>query len=80
MLSISVAVITAVSIATIGYANELEIQASLHGYNLLWPTGRCCNFDLVLNSDGKGLITIYYNNEERRESQGIGVRSCNIIQ
>jgi len=37
---------------------ELEIHASLFGYNLRWPTSRCCAFDLHLRPDGELSITI----------------------
>src|SRR5260370_31279777 len=40
-------------------AKSLELRASLSGYNLLWPTARCCAFDLVLSASGKGMVTIH---------------------
>src|SRR5262245_58155272 len=40
-------------------AEPFKIKASLSGYNLLWPTGRCCAFDLILGASGKGTVTIH---------------------
>jgi len=36
----------------------LEIHASLSGYNLLWPTPRCCAFALRLSAGGELTITL----------------------
>ena len=40
-------------------AEPLKIKASLSGYNLIWPTTRCCAFDLALQASGKVAITIH---------------------
>ena len=40
-------------------AEPLKIKASLSGYNLIWPTIRCCAFDLALQASGKGMVTIH---------------------
>ena len=42
-------------------AQEMEIIASRFGYNLLWPTKRCCAFDLRLLSDGSGTVAVKRN-------------------
>ena len=42
-------------------AQELEIVASRFGYNLLWPTKRCCAFELRLPADGAGTLTVKRN-------------------
>ena len=39
---------------------ELEIQASLSGFNLLWPESRCCAFDLHLRPNGALTATITF--------------------
>jgi hypothetical protein len=36
--------------------DEIEIQASLIGYNLLWPSRRCCAYDLHIYPDGHETI------------------------
>jgi hypothetical protein len=40
-------------------AEPLQIKASLSGYNLIWPTTRCCAFELTLNASGKGVVIIH---------------------
>lgn len=40
-------------------AEALTIKASLSGYNLIWPTSRCCAFDLALQESGKVTIIIH---------------------
>ena len=37
---------------------ELEVYASLSGYNLLWPTARCCAFQLPLKAGGELTTTL----------------------
>ena len=37
-------------------SSALEIEASLSGYNLLWPSQRCCAFKLHLQPDGNAII------------------------
>jgi hypothetical protein len=37
-------------------SDELEIQASLIGYNLLWPSRRCCAYDLHIYPDGRETV------------------------
>jgi hypothetical protein len=47
-------------IAQPAHAGEpLKIKASLSGYNLIWPTSRCCAFDLVVGASGKGAVIIH---------------------
>ncbi len=36
----------------------LEIEASVSGYNLLWPSERCCSFALHVTSDGNATLRI----------------------
>jgi hypothetical protein len=42
-------------------AQDMEITMSRHGYNLLWPTKRCCAFDLRLLGDGSGTLAVKRN-------------------
>ena len=39
-------------------ARDLEIVVSRFGYNLLWPSKRCCAFELRLPTDGAGTLTV----------------------
>jgi hypothetical protein len=48
-----------VATADASQADELEIRASLSGYNLLWPTSRCCAFDLHVLADGHATVEIH---------------------
>ena len=41
--------------------DDLDVQASLSGYNLLWPTSRCCAFKLHISSDGGGTLVTEVN-------------------
>ncbi len=53
--------IIAAAIGAVGPAAgpaALEIHASLSGYNLLWPTPRCCAFALRLSAAGELTITL----------------------
>ena len=61
MLLISAALTLALAAADSGSAKpELEIQASLYGFNLLWPESRCCAFNLHLRSSGALTTTITF--------------------
>jgi hypothetical protein len=50
----------------------IEIEASLSGYNLLWPSQRCCSFELKLARSGKVTVVVNVNNRsepvERRRT------------
>jgi hypothetical protein len=48
-------------------APDLEIHASLSGYNLLLPEGRCCGFDLLLSPDGNVAITLHVSRGQRKK-------------
>ena len=41
--------------------DDLDVQASLSGYNLLWPTSRCCAFKLHISPDGGGTLVTEVN-------------------
>jgi hypothetical protein len=41
--------------------DDLDVQASLFGYNLLWPTSRCCAFELHISPDGGGTLVTEVN-------------------
>ena len=41
----------------VGQPNDIDIKASLSGYNLLWPSSRCCAFDFHLAADGHATVT-----------------------
>jgi hypothetical protein len=41
--------------------DDLDVQASLSGYNLLWPSSRCCAFKLHISSDGSGTLATKVN-------------------
>jgi len=47
--------------ATCAGAEELEITASRFGYNLLWPTKRCCAFDFRVVIDGAATLSVKRN-------------------
>lgn len=51
---------------------ELEIHASLSGYNLLDPSGRCCAFDLTLTPDRWLALVLYGRNGERKTRVRLG--------
>jgi hypothetical protein len=42
-------------------AQDMDIVVSRFGYNLLWPTTRCCAFELHLPADGAGTLTVKRN-------------------
>ena len=44
---------------------SVEIDASLHGYNLLWPSPRCCAFDLHVAPDGHAVVKTKINMGKR---------------
>jgi hypothetical protein len=46
----------AVALAATSSPAELEIRASLEGYNLLWPSTRCCAFNLHIYPNGHETI------------------------
>ena len=46
-------------------AEEIEILASRFGYNLLWPTSRCCAFNLHIAADGAATLTVKRSDSER---------------
>ena len=52
-------------------AEPLKINASLSGYNLIWPTTRCCAFDLALQASGKVAITIHDKRGDTPRDQSI---------
>lgn len=47
-----------VAVAPLAVAGDFEIHASRIGYNLLWPTKRCCAFDLNIVEDGTATLTV----------------------
>ena len=63
--SIIVLALLLTAATTPAFAEELEIRASLFGYNLLWPTSRCCAFDLHISGDGAATVVIRNNSDER---------------
>jgi hypothetical protein len=52
-------------------AEPLKIKASLSGYNLIWPTGRCCSFDLALQASGKVVIIIHDKRGDEPRDQSV---------
>jgi hypothetical protein len=44
--------------APVAIAEDLDIRASRSGYNLLWPTNRCCAFDLHISGDGVATVVV----------------------
>jgi hypothetical protein len=44
----------------------LDVQASLSGYNLLWPTSRCCAFKLHIFPDGGGTLVTELNTSKQQ--------------
>jgi hypothetical protein len=40
-----------------GNPQDIDVKASLHGYNLLWPSHRCCAFDLHVAPDGRATVS-----------------------
>jgi hypothetical protein len=47
------------------HAEQLDIRASLIGYNLIWPSTRCCAFDLHISSDGVTTLEVKINNSSK---------------
>jgi hypothetical protein len=45
--------------------DDMEVQASLSGYNLLWPSSRCCAFELHIESRGRETIVFEVNTGEK---------------
>jgi hypothetical protein len=43
----------------------LEIDASVSGYNLLWPSKRCCAFTLRVAADGSSVAQVVVSNSAR---------------
>ena len=37
---------------------SLEVDASLSGYNLLWPSQRCCSFELKVAPSGRATLRV----------------------
>jgi hypothetical protein len=59
MLSNWAVALAVVSVASpVAAPPELEVQASLSGFNLLWPTSRCCAFTLHLAANGELVTTL----------------------
>lgn len=56
--------VIAVSAAS-AFGEEMEIRASLSGYDLLWPTSRCCAFDLHIATDGAATVVAKVNSGDR---------------
>jgi hypothetical protein len=58
---------------TAALAEDLEISASRFGYNLIWPTKRCCAFELHITANGAATLTVNRNSGEQpvAESQAI---------
>ena len=49
-------------------SGELEIQASLIGYNLLWPSSRCCAYSLHIYPDGRETVAANVSTGDSRAS------------
>lgn len=45
--------------------NEIEIQASLSGYNLLWPSQRCCAYKLHIFPNGRETVVANVSTGEK---------------
>jgi hypothetical protein len=45
--------------------NEIEIQASLSGYNLLWPSHRCCAYKLHIHPNGRETVVANVSTGEK---------------
>ena len=45
--------------------NEIEIQASLSGYNLLWPSQRCCAYKLHIYPNGRETVVANVSTGEK---------------
>ena len=56
------------------FAEDFEIHASLHGYNLLWPSQRCCSFDFDVSADGSGTVVTKINSGKSPETQTQQIR------
>ena len=57
-------VILSVVLAAANPNDDMEIQASLSGYNLLWPSTRCCAVELHINSHGVETVISEVNTGE----------------
>jgi hypothetical protein len=60
-----------VSAQPVRAAEPLKIKASLSGYNLICPTSRCCAFDLVVSTSGKGKVIIHDNRGDSPHDQTV---------
>lgn len=49
-------------------AEGLQVEASLKGYNLLWPTPRCCAFTLEIRPNGSCSVIVRAARERRETS------------
>jgi hypothetical protein len=60
---------------TTALAEDLEISASRFGYNLLWPTKRCCAFELQIAGNGAATLNVKRSGGEQpaTESQAISL-------
>lgn len=45
--------------------NDIEIEASLSGYNLLWPSQRCCAYKLHIYPDGRETVVANVSTGEK---------------
>ena len=71
------ALVTLLSLfCTTTFAQEFELKASLYGYNLLWPSKRCCEFDLTVSADGAGTVVVR-GGSERPETRTQAIRLSN---
>jgi hypothetical protein len=44
--------------STLAQPRDLKIEASLSGYNLVGPSGRCCAFRLTLDATGNVTVVL----------------------
>jgi len=61
VLTLSASYVAAAEVAVEG----VEVLVSRSGYNLLWPTKRCCAFDLRISSNGAATLTVKRGAGER---------------
>ncbi len=62
-------------------AQDMEVGASRYGYNLLWPTKRCCAFDLHLLPNGIGTLAVKRNDaaDPRTESRPLKLTAQDML-
>ena len=53
-------------IAALPAVEDMEVQASLSGYNFLWPSQRCCAFELHIDPKGREIVLVKVNTGEEQ--------------